>query len=125
MNPEQSFAAWLTQQISQRGYDLNQRGEQTRFARAAGLKAATLSRLLRGGADPDIKTCGDLARALGCKTTHVLAAAGLIPGVEEPMPTPRPLTRRDHLVGLVGNDPAAQEAVIVLLRALRKWPESS
>ena len=125
--PQQPFAAWLAEEISLRGYDLSRRGEQTRFARAAGLKEATISRLLRGLVDPDVKTCGAIARALGYKTTHILAAAGVIPADEEELPPrpPRPLTPRDHLVGLVGDDEAAQDAVIVLLRALGKWKPSS
>jgi hypothetical protein len=63
-----------------------------------------------------------IAKALGCKTTHVLAAAGLIPAdeIDGVAPSP-PLSQREYLVGLVGNDPAAQDAVIVLLRALGKW----
>lgn len=127
MTQQHAFAAWLTEEISRRGYDLSQRGEQTRFARTAGIKDATISRLLRGVAGPDLKTCVDIAKALGYKTTHVLTAAGLIPAEdgEAPPAPPRPLTQRDHLVGLVGGDTAAQEAVIVLLRALKKWPRSS
>lgn len=118
------FAEWLTEEMRRRGYDLHQRGEQARFARDAALSPGIISRLLRSGADPDIKTCGALARALGYTTTQVLAAAGLIPNVEDDMPPPTPpraLTQHEHLVALVGEDTTAQDAVITLLRALGKW----
>lgn len=120
MAPQQPFSAWLAEEMFRSGYDLNRHGEQARFARDAGLNDSIVSRLLRGSADPDIRSCAPIAQVLGCKTTHVLAAAGLIPDCEVDAP-PRPLTQREHLVGLVGDDTAAQEAVIVLLRALGKW----
>ncbi len=118
------FAEWLTDEMRRRGYDLAQRGEQARFARDAGLSPGIISRLLRAGADPDIKTCGAIARTLGYTTTHVLTAAGLLPDITEDTtpPTPaRTLTKHEHLVALVGEDTAAQDAVITLLRALGKW----
>ena len=123
MTQQQPFANWLAEEISRRGYHLKRRGEQARFARDAGLNDSIVSRLLHGSADPDIKTCVAIARLLGYKVTHVLAAAGLIPDDEDdPTPAPpRPLTQREHLVGLVGDDTAAQDAVVVLLRALGKW----
>jgi transcriptional regulator with XRE-family HTH domain len=122
MTTQQPFAAWLAEEMAKAGYDLNQYGEQARFAREAGLNDSIVSRLLRGSADPDIRTCRSIARALNCKTTLVLAAAGLIPEDEiDACPLPHARTQRDHLVGLVGDDSAAQEAVIVLLRALGKW----
>jgi transcriptional regulator with XRE-family HTH domain len=117
---QQHFAAWLAEGLSRCGYDLNRHGERSRFARDAGLSESTVSRLLHGAAAPDVRACPPIARILGCKTTHVLVAAGLIPD-DEGDATPRPLTQREHLVGLVGDDTAAQEAVIVLLRALGKW----
>ena len=122
MDSQRSFATWLAGQLRGHGYDLGQRGEQARFARDAGLNPGIVSRLLRSGADPDLGTCGAIAGVLGCTTTQVLAAAGLIPDDEVGVvPPPRPLTPREHLVGLVGSDIAAQDAVIVLLRALGKW----
>ncbi|MGW1160343.1 hypothetical protein ACWD48_19425 [Streptomyces sp. NPDC002519] len=123
MTTQQPFSTWLAEEISRRGYDLNRHGEQARFARDAGLNDSIVSRLLRGSADPDARSCLPIARALGCTTARVLAAAGFIPAEEvDAMPaTSRPLTQREHLVGLVGNDTAAQDAVIVLLRALGKW----
>ncbi|HEY9372866.1 helix-turn-helix transcriptional regulator [Streptomyces sp.] len=122
MTTQQRFAAWLAEEIAKGGYRLNRHGEQARFARDAGLNQSIVSRLLRGGAEPDIKTCRAIARVLGCKTTRVLAAAGLLPEDEVDEPSvPRPLAQRDYLAGLVGDDTAAQEAVIVLLRALGKW----
>ncbi|MDX3214535.1 helix-turn-helix transcriptional regulator [Streptomyces sp. ME02-6991-2B] len=117
------FADWLATEIRRRGYDLDARGEQARFARDAGLNPGIVSRLLRGGADPDVRTCGAIARTLGYTTTHVLAAAGLIPGDEDTTPPtpPRALTQREALAALAGDDTAAQDAVIALLRALGKW----
>lgn len=117
---QQSFATWLTEGLSRRGYDLARHGERARFARDAGLSESTVSRLIRGTAAPDVRACPPIARVLGCKSTHVLVAAGLIPDDEDDT-TPRPLTQREHLVGLVGDDTAAQDAVVVLLRALGKW----
>jgi transcriptional regulator with XRE-family HTH domain len=115
-----SFATWLAEGLSRGGYDLDRHGERSRFARDAGLSESTVSRLIRGTAGPDVRACPPIARALGCKTIHVLVAAGLIPA-DEADTTPRPLTQHEHLVGLVGDDTAAQDAVIVLLRALGKW----
>lgn len=120
MTQQQPFGSWLASELALRGYDLNRHGTQSRFARDAELGESIVSRVLRGDAVPDIKTCAAIARVVGCKTTHVLAAAGLIPDYEVDAP-PRPLTQHEHLIGLVGDDTAAQEAVIVLLRALGKW----
>lgn len=117
-----AFSDWLATEMRRRGYNLDERGEQARFARDADLNAGIVSRLLRGGAEPDVRTCGAIARTLGYTTTHVLAAAGLIPDVEDSKPpAQRTLTPREHLVGLVGDDSQAQDAVITLLRALGKW----
>jgi transcriptional regulator with XRE-family HTH domain len=122
MTQQHPFAAWFAGEVSRRGYNLNRHGEQSRFARDAGLNESSVSRLLRGTTAPDIRSCLPIAKALGCKTAHVLAAAGLIPAdeIDGAAPSP-PLSQREHLAGLVGNDPAAQDAVIVLLRALGKW----
>jgi transcriptional regulator with XRE-family HTH domain len=117
------FTDWLTTEMRRRGYDLNHRGEQARFARDAGLSPAIISRLLRTEGDPDIKTCGAIARALGYTTTRVLAAAGLVPASEDTSlsTSTRTYTQYEHLAALVGDDTAAQDAVIALLRALGKW----
>jgi transcriptional regulator with XRE-family HTH domain len=119
MEQQHSFSSWLARELALRGYDLTKYGTQSRFARDAELGESIVSRVLRDDAAPDIKTCTAIARVLGCKTTFVLNAAGLIP--DEDDLAPRPLTPREHLVGLVGDDVLAQEAVIVLLRALGKW----
>lgn len=119
MTQQHPFGPWLTSEMALRGYDLSKYGTRSRFARDAELGESIVSRLLRGQVAPDIKTCVAIARVLGCKTTQVLTAAGLIP--DEDDQAPRPLTPREHLVGLVGDDILAQEAVIVLLRALGKW----
>jgi transcriptional regulator with XRE-family HTH domain len=116
---QQPFSSWLTRELARRGYDLAKYGTKSRFARDAGLGESIVSRVLRDEALPDIKTCTAIAGVLGCKTSEVLIATGLIP--DEGDLTPRPLTPREHLVGLVGDDVLAQEAVIVLLRALGKW----
>ncbi|MGW2501856.1 helix-turn-helix domain-containing protein [Streptomyces sp. NPDC001588] len=114
------FPAWLAAEVARCGYDFYAYGEQSRFARDAGLSESIVSRLVRGTSAPDVRSCAPIARVLGCRTVDVLAAAGLIPAEEVDAP-PRPLSQREHLVGLVGDDPAAQDAVIVLLRALGKW----
>ncbi|MFF4177615.1 hypothetical protein [Streptomyces sp. NPDC001750] len=117
-----TFAAWLTEEMRRRGYDLTERGAQSRFARDAGINPAILSRTLLGKATPDIQTCRALARVLGYTVPHVLVAAGLITHDEvDTLPEPREYSPRDHVAALVGNDAAAQEAVIALLRALKKW----
>jgi transcriptional regulator with XRE-family HTH domain len=116
---QQPFSSWLTRELALRGYDLTKYGTRSRFARDAGLGESIVSRLLRDNAVPDIKTCTAIAQVLGCKTSEVLIAAGLIP--DEGELAPRPLTPREHVVGLVGDDVLAQDAVIVLLRALGKW----
>ncbi|MFE9127114.1 hypothetical protein ACFYOF_17115 [Streptomyces sp. NPDC007148] len=120
MAPQTSFPAWLTAEVSRCGYDFYAYGEQSRFARDVGLADSIVSRLVRGTSTPDVRSCVPIAKVLGCRTVDVLAAAGLIPAEEIDAP-PRPLTQHEHLVGLVGEDPGAQDAVIVLLRALGKW----
>lgn len=121
MTQQQPFSSWLTRELALRGYDLTKYGTRSRFARDAGLGESIVSRALRDDVVPDVKTCTAIARMLGCKVTDVLIAAGVIP--DEDNLAPRPLTPREHLVGLVGDDVLAQEAVIVLLRALGKWTD--
>ncbi|MFD0224421.1 hypothetical protein ACWGPD_15380 [Streptomyces hirsutus] len=53
-----------------------------------------------------------------CAAHSTALMASLYASAEEPTPPPRILTQQDHLVG---HDTNAQEAVIVLLRALGKW----
>lgn len=104
------------------GYDPAERGGAARFARDTELNPAILSRLLRDKGTADIQTCRVLARRLGHTVPQVLAAAGLIaPDEADASPEPREYSRREHIAALVGDDPDAQEAVIALLRALKKW----
>lgn len=114
-----AFSDWLTGEMRLRGYDIDQRGEQARFARDADLHPGILSRLLKGGTDPDIRTARIIAQALNYPPTRVLIAAGLLPTEEE---RGTGLTKHDHLKALTDGDSAAGDAVIAVLRATGHWP---
>ncbi|UNZ18899.1 helix-turn-helix transcriptional regulator [Streptomyces sp. 891-h] len=119
------FAAWLRQQINRRGYNLDQRGEQARFARYAGIPAGTLSRLLAGTATPDIATLRRIATALDISLGLVLLRAGI--ATEEDLTvTSRtdepPLTPERAADELGIHEPAARRAFIASVEALRTPP---
>ncbi|MFK0233759.1 helix-turn-helix domain-containing protein [Streptomyces vinaceus] len=72
----ESFVAWLREMLERRGY--TERGAQRRFAKDAGMSEPTLSRLLRGGGVPDVKTLESLSKALRVPLPELLVRAGVI-----------------------------------------------
>lgn len=75
----ETFAAWIREQLTARGYDLGLRGGgQRRFADKSGISAATVSRMLRGQGATDTRVLGMLAEALGVPLGEVLVRAGVL-----------------------------------------------
>ncbi|MFI8850785.1 helix-turn-helix domain-containing protein [Streptomyces sp. NPDC053499] len=120
------FAQWLRAQIIRRGFALDARGEQARFARYAGIPAGTLSRLLAGTATPDISTLRLIARALDLRLGVVLLRAGIATeddldiasrSTDEPPLTPE---RAADELGIF--EPAARRAFIASTEALLRTP---
>lgn len=82
-NGPKQFAAWLREQLIQRGYDLSSRGGgQKSFAERSGVSRATISRMLAGEGDTDIRVLEKLAPALGISLPAVLVAAGVLTAEE-------------------------------------------
>ncbi|QWQ43097.1 helix-turn-helix domain-containing protein [Streptomyces sp. YPW6] len=73
------FAGWLHDQLTARGYSLSPRGGgQVRFAEAAGVSKATISRILRGEGSTDIAVLEKVGDALGVRLGVMLVEAGVI-----------------------------------------------
>ncbi|MFS0695087.1 helix-turn-helix domain-containing protein [Streptomyces nitrosporeus] len=73
------FASWLHAQLTTHGYSLTPRGGGvTRFAEAAGVSKATISRILRGEGSTDITVLTRIADALGVRPGAILVEAGVI-----------------------------------------------
>lgn len=73
------FATWLHDQLITRGYSLTPRGGgQKRFAEAAQVSTATVSRILRGEGSTDITVLERIAEALGLRLGVILVEAGVI-----------------------------------------------
>ncbi|MFE0877279.1 multiprotein-bridging factor 1 family protein [Streptomyces smyrnaeus] len=119
------FAEWLRDQIIRRGFALDERGEQARFARYAGIPGGTLSRLLAGTATPDIVTLRRIATALDISLGVVLLRAGIATEADlnvtsrtdEPPLTPE---RAADELGIF--EPAARRAFIASTEALLRTP---
>ncbi|AGK80436.1 Putative helix-turn-helix domain protein [Streptomyces microflavus DSM 40593] len=75
----QNFASWLHDQLTARSYSLTPRGGgQARFAEAAGVSKATVSRILRGEGSTDIAVLEKIGQALGIRLGVILVEAGVI-----------------------------------------------
>lgn len=73
------FADWLRERLIRRGYNLSLRGGgQRRFAADAGLSPTSVSRLLRGEANPDADSLRAVADTLGTPFAEVLLRAGVL-----------------------------------------------
>ncbi|MES9554817.1 MULTISPECIES: helix-turn-helix domain-containing protein [unclassified Streptomyces] len=83
-NGPTELAAWLRNQLTQRGYDLSTRGGgQKAFAERSGISRSTISRMLSGDAEStDIRVLEKLAEALGVPLPAVLVAAGVLTAEE-------------------------------------------
>ncbi|MFD3790821.1 helix-turn-helix domain-containing protein [Streptomyces cyaneofuscatus] len=96
------FAGWLHDQLTARGYSLTPRGGgQARFAEAAGISKATVSRILRGEGSTDIAVLERIGDALGVRLGTMLVEAGVI--------APDELGRAQRPQGHMTADEAADE----------------
>ncbi|MER8086578.1 helix-turn-helix transcriptional regulator [Streptomyces sp. NPDC094048] len=111
---------WLRWALPRHGYDPNERGVNARLAEATGVPTATISRLLRGAGQPDMRTLLAVAQALGEPVLPMLVRARLLPPEELPATRskPRAITKTEALEALGATDAADQNAVLSLLRAL-------
>jgi transcriptional regulator with XRE-family HTH domain len=94
-----TFADWVKEQITARGYDVSglRSGGRTRFAEDSGISPASVGRLINNGDVKDIKVLGLLADALRVPLGEVLVRAGILAeselrAVQNPPPTPHPMT---------------------------------
>lgn len=93
------FATWVKDQITRQGYDISgaRSGGRSRFAEDSGISPASVGRLINNGDVKDIKVLSLLAEALRVPLGEVLVRAGILPeselrAVQEPPPTPHPMT---------------------------------
>lgn len=94
-----AFATWVKEQITRQGYDVSglRSGGRSRFAEDSGISPASVGRLINSGDVKDIKVLSLLAEALQIPLGVVLVRAGILQeselrAVQNPPPTPRPLT---------------------------------
>lgn len=118
----ETYGRWLTDQLERHGYDLGPRGGgRTRFAERAGVSPQALGRWLRGVERPTTRAIERVAKALGEPITPMLAMCGYIEPNEAPA-GPSATTQRQALEVLGVHDPAKQEAVLAIIRALVGGP---
>jgi len=78
-NERDTFAAWMRDQLTRRGYDLGLRGGgRNRFATDAGISPSTVGRLLRGEGATDTGSLARIAETLDVPLTEVLVRAGVL-----------------------------------------------
>ncbi|AVH58416.1 MULTISPECIES: helix-turn-helix domain-containing protein [Streptomyces] len=117
------FGAWLTDQLTARGYDLGPRGGgRSRFAHDAGVSPQALGRWLRGVERPTTTALGKIAERLNVPVTPLLAMCGYIEPGELPAGPTTGITRHQALEALGVTDPAHQQAVLTMIRALTGGP---
>ncbi|MFB6846243.1 helix-turn-helix domain-containing protein [Streptomyces sp. NPDC056373] len=128
-NEAQTFADWLREQLTRRGYDLSARGGgQTRFAEESGIGRATVSRMLGGqGTQHDTRILGQLAAALRVPLGEVLVRAGVATDEElgriaNPDPGPRPITPEQAADELGIQDPQARRLFVSMVETLQRTP---
>ncbi|MGI5443792.1 helix-turn-helix domain-containing protein [Streptomyces shenzhenensis] len=115
----QRFGAWLAEQLEARGYDLGPRGGgRTRFAHDAGVSPQALGRWLRGIERPTTAAIEQVARRLGVPIAPLLAMCGYIDPDELPARGDRTISQREALEALGVTDPAHQQAVLTMIKAL-------
>lgn len=93
-NAPDRFAAWLRRELLSRGFDVGSQrsGAKDRFAKAAGISPALVSRTLSGERIPDFASLKKIGQALNIRLADVLIAAELADMddliVSEPRPAP-------------------------------------
>ncbi|MGA5354012.1 helix-turn-helix domain-containing protein [Streptomyces thermodiastaticus] len=123
----QTFADWLHDQLTRRGYDLSglRSGGKARFAQDSGLSAATVSRLLRGDRITDIRVLRQVADALSVPLGEVLVRAGVIDeaelaAVRDPRPGERRITPEQAADELGIEDEQARRLFVSMTRTLQR-----
>lgn len=127
-NSSADFAAWLTRELTARGYDVTntRSGARSRFAEDSGISQSTVSRLLRGQSGNDIGTFAALANALGLSLGEVLVRAGIITrqdlaGVQRPATTRR-ITPEQAADELGIEDDQARRLFVGMVETLQRTP---
>ncbi|MFI8200071.1 helix-turn-helix domain-containing protein [Streptomyces sp. NPDC085942] len=119
------FAGWLHDQLTARGYSLSPRGGgQARFAEAAGVSKATISRILRGEGSTDIAVLEKIGDALGVRLGTMLVEAGVITpdelgGVQRPVGH---MTADEAADELGITDPTARQVLRGVIDSLKRPP---
>jgi transcriptional regulator with XRE-family HTH domain len=126
-----SFAQWLTDQLTARGYNVTglRSGGRSRFAADSGLSPSTVGRLLRGDGANDLNTLTTLANALNIPLPEILVRANVISDDELTRlanrhgATPTPLTPEQAADELGITDPQARRVYLATVEALRPDPD--
>lgn len=120
------FAAWLTDQLTRRGYDVAglRTGGRGRFARDSGISPATVSRLLQGGEVNDIGVLARVADALDRPLGEILTRAGILEesDLQQPPPGARRITPEEAADELGIHDPQQRALFLSMTETLRKTP---
>jgi transcriptional regulator with XRE-family HTH domain len=128
MKSSADFATWLHRQLTDRGYDLSQRGGgRSRFAEDSGISPSTVGRLLRGEGAKDIGTLTTLADALGLPLGDVLVEAGVLSrgeldNVQHPTTGPRRITPEQAADELGIKDDQARRVFVSMVKTLQRTP---
>lgn len=120
-----NFAAWLTDQLARRGYDLGLRGGgRSRFAADSGISASTVGRILRGDEVRDIGVLTLLADALDRPLGEILIRAGVLSedDLRTPAPGDRRITPEEAADELGIHDPQQRALFLSMTETLRKTP---
>ncbi|MEU3917086.1 helix-turn-helix transcriptional regulator [Streptomyces sp. NPDC029004] len=124
-----TFAAWLHEQLSRRGYDLSgpRSGGKSAFASASGISASTVGRLLRGDHVTDTRVLAMLANALNVPLGEVLVRAGVLnqselQAVQHP-PAGRPGITPEQAADELGiTDEQSRRLFIAMTNTLQRQP---
>ncbi|KAB2344822.1 helix-turn-helix domain-containing protein [Actinomadura rudentiformis] len=97
-NPGESFATWLREQMTARGYQLDgpRAGGPSRLAREIGVHRASVGRMLNRGVIPKLETLEAIATQFKIPRSDVLTAAGLGNESTSDAEAPAPATVSDE-----------------------------
>ncbi|WND36959.1 helix-turn-helix transcriptional regulator [Streptomyces sp. BB1-1-1] len=127
-----SFADWLRDQLTRRGYDLSglRSGGRTAFAADSGISPATVGRMLRGDNVTDTRVLGLLAAALHVPLGEVLVRAGILDErelayVRNPQPGERRITPEQAAAELGIEDEQTRRLFVSMTETLQRTPPPS
>ena len=109
----QTFSEWLENELEKRGW------KPVELANKANISRGSLSTILSHQRRPGPDVCLALARALSLPPELVFRRAGLLPPAPEPAPGEAELVQLFHEL-----DPAHQEIVLTIVRAIRRMKEN-